>query len=236
MKLRLLVLIMFAAAPVLSHAQSLGEVAREVRTERRQSDAHASHVYTNEDFAAPALQKPAVPTEDEAVKSSDETPVKDDPAKDAAGKSAGDVAAKDGSAKDDADKTVNGDPAKSAKPKLPEKAPKTAAEEHSDRERESQRRSDEINRQYIDRINAIHQKISDAQELLTKLQVDQLESSNQFRRSVGTSPSIPQYEADQREYIDKIAAQKTLLDTLHDQLEDAREAARHAGVPHALDY
>jgi hypothetical protein len=71
---------------------------------------------------------------------------------------------------------------------------------------------------------------------LAKLQSDQINSTNEFKRTAGMSPTLNEYEAQQREFIEHIEAQKTLITSLNGQLEDAREAARHAGVPHASDY
>jgi len=50
------------------------------------------------------------------------------------------------------------------------------------------------------------------------------------------SPTYSEYESQQREFNTQIEAQKSLITSLNSQLDDAREAARHAGVPHATDY
>ena len=78
-------------------------------------------------------------------------------------------------------------------------------------------------------------QINTAQMELAKLQRDQVESTNDFKRSAGTSPNIATYEEQQRMFNEQIEAQHNLIDNLKAQLEDAQEAARHAGVPHAYD-
>jgi DNA repair exonuclease SbcCD ATPase subunit len=105
-----------------------------------------------------------------------------------------------------------------------------------DQEREMDKRTDEINKQYLDRIAGIREQIQKAQQNLARLQRDQLESTNNFQRNVGTFPSIPEYQQQQRVFTEQIDATRDSITTLNSQLEDAKEAARHAGVPHATDY
>jgi len=115
------------------------------------------------------------------------------------------------------------------------KSAKSAKDSAKEREREIQKRSDEINKVYLDRIAALRTQINTARTELAKLQLDQIESTNDFRRTVGASPNIATYEEQQRQFNEQIEAQHNLIDSLKGQLEDAQEAARHAGVPHAYD-
>ena len=103
------------------------------------------------------------------------------------------------------------------------------------RELETEKRTEEINRQYLDRIKDIRAKIVDAQKDLARLQRDQVESTNEFRNTVGASPSIPQYQEQQKLFDAQIDEQRNAIANLNSQLEDAQESARHAGVPNAGD-
>lgn len=116
-----------------------------------------------------------------------------------------------------------------------DKSTKGGNDSANQREREIQKRSDEINKVYLDRIAALRMQINTARTELTKLQLDQVESTNDFKRSAGASPNIATYEEQQRQFNEQIQAQYNLIDSLKGQLEDAQEAARHAGVPHAYD-
>jgi len=111
----------------------------------------------------------------------------------------------------------------------------TPDKEHKEREAELQARTDEINQQYLGKIAAIRAQIVTAQQTLAQLQRDQVESSFQFQRSSGTSPSILEYQQQQTLFNDQIEAQRKSIVDLTSQLEDAQEAARHAGVPNATD-
>jgi hypothetical protein len=111
---------------------------------------------------------------------------------------------------------------------------------NSDKDRHSkeldlQKRTQEINQHYLDRIAGLRAQISTAQQELARLQRDQVESTMQFQSSVGTSPSIYTYAQQQRTFNEQIEAQRSLIVSLNSQLEDAQESARHAGVPHATD-
>jgi hypothetical protein len=216
LRLPVLALLIFSAPPIV-HAQSLGDVAREVRAEKRQSGAPHSKVITNDDIATPA--NASQPAEKEA-------PPADATAKGDATKPAAIEGTKN-------ETEAKAEPAKEkrieAKKEDPEK-------EREVREAEIRKRSDEINKTYIDRIAKIHDQIGTAQLLLVKLQAQQIDSTNEFKRTAGMAPTLNEYESQQREFIAQIELQKSLITSLNSQLDDAREAARHAGVPHALDY
>jgi len=187
--------------PARSSAQSLGDVARQIRAERK-ANPHA-RVITNDDIPS-TKTAPADRVETQAAGSSEN-----------ADKQAGDETAsnKDGS----------------------EKSRKTPEKERAAQELEKHKRTQELSQVYLDRIAAVRAQISKAQAEMAKLQQDQIESTIEFQRSVGTSPSIPVYERQQRSLIEQIEARRSLIDDLNSQLEDAQEAARHAGVPHVYD-
>jgi hypothetical protein len=216
LRLPVLALLIFSAPPVV-HAQSLGDVAREVRAEKQQSGAPHSRVITNDDIATPS--NAPQPAEKEASLA-------------------------DATAMGDATKPVaiegtkNETEAKAepAKEKRIEAKKEDPEKEREVREAEIRKRSDEINKTYVDRIVKIHDQIGTAQLLLVKLQAQQIDSTNEFKRTAGMAPTLNEYESQQREFIAQIEFQKSLITSLSSQLDDAREAARHAGVPHALDY
>jgi chromosome segregation ATPase len=218
MNLRLPVLaLLLVAFPLFSHAQSLGDVAREVRVEKQKSGAPHARVITNDDLEATAPAEGAAPEKDASANATSDTAAAADASK----------AAMDASK-----------PAADAKPEPSKAQPakKDPEKERELRELETQKRSDELNKRYTDRITAIHEQINAAQMQLAKLQSEQINSTNEFKRTAGMSPTLNEYEVQQREFIEQIEAQKTLITSLNGQLEDAREAARHAGVPHASDY
>lgn len=218
MKLRLPVLaLLMLSYPLFCHAQSLGDVAREVRVEKQKSGAPHAKVITNDDLVAPASQEKATAAENDASSAAD-----------------ADAAAKDATAKPGEAGKQEGPDATSKPGK--KNAKKSAEKEREEQEAETQKRSDEINKRYTDRITTLHEKINEAQLLLAKLQSQQVESTNEFRRTAAMAPTYSEYESQQRDFNERIAAQKELITSLNAQLEDAREAARHAGVPHALDY
>jgi hypothetical protein len=115
------------------------------------------------------------------------------------------------------------------------KSAKGGKDSAKEREHEIQKRSDEINKVYLDRIAALRTQMNAARVELAKLQLAQVESTNDFHRTAGASPNIATYEDQQRQFNEQIEAQHNLIDSLKGQLEDAQEAARHAGVPHAYD-
>jgi hypothetical protein len=176
-------------------------------------------VITNDDL--PAHKEAAAIT----TEANDSSAPEDESSKAAPGK-------KDATAKEGEDKAKPEKDKAQAK-KEEKKDPQQLREE---KERETQKRSEEINKRYTDRIEALHQQINAAQIQLTKLQTQQVDNTNSFKRTAGMSPTLNEYEAQQRSFDEQIAAQRELITSLNSQLEDAREAARHAGVPHALDY
>jgi hypothetical protein len=220
MNLRLPVLaLLIFSAPLVVHAQSLGDVAREVRAEKRQSGAPHPKVITNDDIATPA----------NAPQSAEkEAPLADATTKD------GPDATKPGAIEGPKNETEA--KAESAKEKRIEAKKVDPEKEREVREAEIRKRSDEINQRYIDRIAKIHDQIGTAQLLLAKLQAQQIDSTNEFKRTAAMAPTLNEYESQQREFSAQIELQKSLITSLNSQLDDAREAARHAGVPHALDY
>ena len=201
--------------PLFSHAQSLGDVARAVRAEKQNSGLPHAKVITNDDISEPAPSREAEP--------------KDAAVPDVAAKE-GDAAAKPATDKQDAPAA-----AEPADKKNGERKKTAQAGAEDKKELEVQERTNEINKQYTDRIAKLRERINAARQELAKLQRDQIESTNDFRRSVGTAPSVPEYQAQQREFDEQIENHRKLITDLNSQLEDAREAARHAGVPHATD-
>jgi uncharacterized protein YukE len=206
----LLAALLILAAPLFAQSESLGDVARQQRANHQRSDVPGK-VWTNEDLG--------VPEEGNAPVRADRADQKDSAAalnpKEAAG-SAGEETKKAADAKD-------------AKKADSEKTPE-------EKEAELQKRAQEGNQRYIDRIAAVQTDIASAQKELARLQRDQMESTNQFRRSNGTAPSVYEYQTQQRQYQQQIEEQQRLLVNLSQKLDEAREAARHAGVPHATDY
>jgi hypothetical protein len=195
------------ALPLFAHAQSLGDAARQLRSERQQSGASHPKVYTNDDLARPSSE--ASPAES-AAESNDQS-------------------SKDGEKGAPAEGSGSKTAAAGKSNSSPEKA-------RAERELEIEKRTQEINKQYLDKIAAIRTQIAAAQAEGARLQRDQVESTNQFQRTSGTAPSIPEYQEQQRMFSQQIEAQRNLIVSLNSQLEDAQESARHAGVPHATDY
>jgi hypothetical protein len=214
--------LLILALPLFAHAQSLGDLARQLRSERQQSGAPQPKVYTNDDLAshstgAAASESPEKSADQSSEKSNDKS------TKDA------ESGAKVESSADGAAKTAGSDKATGTKTRTsPDK-------EREARELEIEKRTQEINQHYLDRIAAIRSEIAAAQQQIAQLQLDQVESTNQFQRTSGTTPSIPEYQQQQRLFGEQIEAQRNLIVSLTSQLEDAQEAARHAGVPHATD-
>lgn len=186
--------LLILAFSIPSYAQSLGEVAREVRAERQEKGSPPLKVITNDD-----------------IESTEPAPVASSPAGAAQATSSAKRASKSPKGGND------------------------SAKEGEEQELETQKRTDEINKAYLDGIAALRLQIDGAQKEVAKLQRDQLESTYAFQRSVGSSPSIVEYEQQQRLFNDQIEAQRSLIDGLKAKLEDAQEAARHAGVPHPYD-
>ena len=106
-------------------------------------------------------------------------------------------------------------------------------DETAKKEAELQKRTLEINQRYTDKILGIRAQIATAKQEVERLQHDQIESTNQFRSTNGVSPSVYEYQEQQRQFQQQIETQRNLIVTLGAQLEDAQEASRHAGVAHA---
>jgi DNA repair exonuclease SbcCD ATPase subunit len=201
----LLTVALATCAAVHAQSQPLGDVAKELRAER--SGQPKLKVYTNDDIATPKPPAPASREEEASAEAGSELP-------DAAEKSDKVAPAKEGEAAG---------------------AAKEKKREAKSEESETDKRSREINQKYLDRIAQLKEKISAAQAEIDKLQRRQVESAIDYRRSEGTSPSAPLYAEEQRTLAEQIESQRTLIESLNSQLEDAKEAARHAGVPHATD-
>jgi hypothetical protein len=209
--LRIFVLLIFALSSC-AYAQSLGEVARNARAERERNPTPRARVITNDDIAN---QEPAA--EPAQISSKDE--VKDQSKGPAQAASSADHANADA---ENLKSSTDDDKARSTK-------------KHETEELEIQKRTKEINQQYLEQIVTLRAQINTAQQDLTKLQQDQVESTNQFRRTLGVSPNPYTYEQQQRFFMEQIEAQHKLINSLNSQLEDAQESARHAGVPHVYD-
>ena len=110
------------------------------------------------------------------------------------------------------------------------KSADAAAKDEKKEEEELQKRTQEINKQYTDRISGIRTQIATAKQDLERLQHEQVESTNQYRSSNGVSPSLYEYQEQQRQLQQQMETQRNLISSLGTQLEDAQEAARHAGV------
>lgn len=184
------------AFSIPSYAQSLGEVARQLRAEQQRCGSPHLKVITNDDIVS---REPGA--ENKSGNEGEETAT----AEHVEGKKSSKNAGKD------------------------------SAKEREEKQLAMDQKSAEINKEYLDRIASIRTQISTAQQELAKLQLDQVESTNDFQRSLGTSPTPGVYEEQQRVFNEQIQAHRDLLSNLSSQLEDAQEAARHAGVPHATD-
>ncbi|HVJ05040.1 MAG TPA: hypothetical protein VM578_05175 [Candidatus Saccharimonadales bacterium] len=186
-------------------AQSLGDVARASRAERQRSGAHPK-VITNDDIHHDGVtQEPS------------------DVAKETPNEKGGEVASETGAI------------AKADETSSKSKALNDPAKAREAQELELQKRTNEINQQYSDRIADLRVQIETARAQLTKLQNDQIQSSFEFQRTLGVSPNPATYEQQQRSFNEQIETQRSLITSLNSRLEDAKEAARHAGVPHTTD-
>jgi len=185
--------VMILAVSVCSQAQSLGDVARQLRAERQQSGTPPTKVFTNDDIAssapapAPGAYKPG-------------TEIKD---------------GNDGLQ----GPPTAAQPAKSAKPIMSE----------------TDKRIDEINHRYLDRIAELQKKINMAQQEVARLQQEQAANTFEYRRTLGVFPNPGAYVEQQQSFNEQIKTQTDLITSLSSQLDDAKEAARHAGVPNASD-
>jgi hypothetical protein len=217
LRLFLIATIVLACLPLAMRAQTVAEVARESRAEREQQSTHPK-VITNEDLEQPKPAPPPAAAEDD----SDAATGTDTPA-----------AATDGAEAAQA-KTDDAEPKTVVKPKAVVKH--KAAEKAKEPESDPDAGAKEINKGYIDQINLLHSQISDVRADIARLQRDQMESTTQFRRSNGMAPTAAEYDEQQRVFAEQIAAKEKQIPELETQLEDTKEAARHAGVPHATDY
>lgn len=104
------------------------------------------------------------------------------------------------------------------------------------KETEPQKSTQDINQRYLDKIASLRTQLAAAQQDLSRLQRDQVESTNQFRYSNATAPGMNEYQSQQRLFEQQIEAQRKLIVDLNQQIQDAQEAARHAGVRHADEY
>ena len=204
--LRILALLIFALS-VSCYAQSLGDLARQTREQEQQKGMPRLRVITNEDLEVRSKDQSRAPETNEA-EASDEKGTADTEKKDATS----DAAAPE---------------KKSAKKVSPEDA---AKEREAARELEAQKRTKEINDKYLGRVNELRSQMAAAQADLARLQRDQLENAIDYRRSSGISPNYAEFGQAQKVFDEQIAAKRELIQTLTSQLEDAREAARHAGV------
>jgi hypothetical protein len=205
-------LIIFAFS-IPSSAQSLGDVARQIRAERQKSPVPHARVITNDDIEH-SEQDSALPKESQ------------------------DGVSNEGEVTPPAEIQETGTEAGRGEPRKGQphdKTRKDSVKEREAREIETEKRTKEINRVYLDRIATLRSQLNTAQLELAKLQRDQIESTNQFRQSVGAYPNLGTYEQQQRGLIEQMEAQRNLIQSLNSQLEDAEESARHAGVPHASD-
>ncbi len=186
------------AFSIPSPAQSLGDVARQLRAEEQKCGSPHPNVITNDDIAS---SEPApAPTKKTENKG---------------------------------EETATANSAKGTKSSA--NAGKDATKERESQELATDQRSEEINKEYLDRIASIRTQINTAQQELAKLQLDQVESTNDFQRTLGTSPTPGEYAEQQHVFSGQIQSHRDLINNLNSQLEDAKEAARHAGVPHATD-
>jgi hypothetical protein len=206
--LRILALLILALS-IASYGQSLGDVARETRAEHQKNGAVRTKVFTNDDVVHEPEAAPEKASKDE---------VKDAP----------------NSAPADQSASPGKDEPKTAK--TGERPPKKPVNEREERELETEKRAQELNRVYVDRILTLRKQFDAAQLELVKLQQAQADNTYEFRRTVGLSPYPSEYAAQQNTFNEKIEVQRSLMKSLTSQLADAQEAARHAGVLHADDY
>jgi uncharacterized protein YukE len=207
-RLRIPVLLILALS-IPGYAQSLGDVARKLRAERQaRGTPHATMVITNDDLESTEPASEASPN-------------------------ASENAAPEGTRTEDAGNAQSANSTGEAAPSP--KAPRSPSQEREAQELRIQQRTDEIDKRYLDRIAAIRLQINTARTELARLQRDQAESTIDFQRNVGIFPNIATYEQQQQLFNEQIEAHRDLIVSLNAQLEDAEEAARHAGVRHASD-
>ena len=146
-----------------------------------------------------------------------------------------------------AERTAEGQPQESAQPEAgSENTGKAGAKEAAGKaekkqktltpEEEMEKRTAEVNKEYIGRIEKIRKEIKKNQDEVARLQHGQIKATYQFRTTNEISPSVYQYQQQMKSFGEQIKAAREKLVSLQSQLDDAQEAARHAGVPHATDY
>jgi len=118
----------------------------------------------------------------------------------------------------------------------PTKKDDAQASDWKAKEDERQRRTDEINQRYIERIATLRGQLNTAQVELGKLQASyqhlwELDGYDEANFNFHYQKML-----DFNRHLDEvIEAQQKLIASLKSQLENLQEEARHAGVPHAED-
>jgi hypothetical protein len=238
-------------APVTAHAQSLADVARQQRAERQ--NTRQPRVYTNDDVESPDTQIIQGKAAEEEEASAPAADAKAGDAKPGDAK-AGDT--KPGDAKTTDGKPAEGADAEASAKKTPAKKSsadaaaaiertdeaednseaKTSAKKAVQREKDIVARTKEVEDRYINRIKRLREDLDKARLQLAKTQSDQIESTRSYHNTAGMTPTHSEYDAEQRGFIEKLAEQQDLIKGLEQQVADAQEDARHAGVPHPYDY
>lgn len=127
-------------------------------------------------------------------------------------------------------------PVESSKPTEENAAQPAPAKDWKAQEDERQRRTDEINQRYLERIATLGEQLNTAQVELGKLQasyqhlweLDGYDDANfafHYQQMLNFNQHLTEV----------IEAQQKLIASLKSQLENLQEEARHAGVPHAED-
>ncbi len=246
------------AAPTAAQAQSLGDVARQQRAERQNTTS--TRVYTNDDVEspeAPIVKGKAASGESESTEAVAQPASTDAKAADAkpgeaatseaktADATTADAAKPSESADNAAGKKSDkkrskADAAENAGTESAANAEETesskAEKQKAQREKDIVERTKEVNDHYINRIKKLRDELNVARLQLTRIQSDQVANTQAYHNTAGMVPTLNEYEAQQREFIERIATQQDLIKTLEQQLSDAQEDARHAGVPHPYDY
>ncbi len=244
------------SAPVTAHAQSLADVARQQRAEHQSTPQ--TRVYTNDDVESPDTAIISGKAEDEEETSAPAADAKAPDAKPGEAKT-GDAKpgdAKTGDAKASDVKPAEGADAEASARKTPSKkstadaaaaiegadeaednsGAKASAKKTVEREKDIVARTKEVEDHYINRIKRLREDLDKARLALAKTQSDQIESTRSYHNTAGMTPTNAEYDAEQRGFLVKIAEQQDLIKGLEQQVSDAQEDARHAGVPHPYDY
>ena len=243
-------------APVTAHAQSLADVARQQRAERQNTPQ--TRVYTNDDVESPdtAIISNKAAEEEEASAPAADAKTGDTKPGDAKAADTKTADAKTGDVKASDVKPAESDNAEVSAKKPPAKKNSAdaaaaiegadEAEENSEakasakktvqREKDIVARTKEVEDHYINRIKRLREDLDRARLQLAKTQSDQIESTRAYHNTAGMTPTNSEYDAEQRGFLVKIAEQQDLIKGLEQQVSDAQEDARHAGVPHPYDY